>query len=124
MVGMIAQLMPETIGGGRVRQPFTMAGRRVTRGDTLTADEIMAMPTSNRRALIETGYLHVWPKRPGEVAAERHLVSRGFGRYDVIEGVVLNKEPLSKEEAMALVGPGAHTPGADIVEEVQAELTP
>lgn len=42
--------------------------------------------------------------------AKRHVVSRGFGKYDVIEGVVLNAEPLTnKAAAKALAGEAPDT---------------
>lgn len=104
----IAGIMPDQIGGGEVRQPIMLNGTRRTRGDALSAEEIGGMLPSNLRAMVERGFIQVWPKSRAErdrAPVKRHLVSRGFGKYDVIEGAILNGEPLTKEEAQALVGP-------------------
>lgn len=98
------------IGGGTVRRTFKFGDEQVFSGKTLTADQILGMPINNRRALIEKGYISVYPKAPDAPAAkreakgERHVVSAGFGRFDVIEGVKLNEASLSKDEAMELAG--------------------
>lgn len=91
----------ESIGGGVVIRHFTMGGEHVGPGRQLTRDEVLALPVNNRQALIDQGRLDVYP--PG---GELHLISRGFGKYDVIQGSKLNIEPLSKEQAQAMV-PGA-----------------
>ena len=92
------------IGGGRVRRPFTRAGKYLKPGTELSRDEILAMPHANRQALIDSTYLEVWPapKVSPIEGASRHVISRGFARFDVIYGVKLNKEPLTKDEADAL----------------------
>ena len=66
----------------------------------MSADDVRAIPVANRRALVDAGYIEVWPKPRADVAAlERHVISRGGGRYDVYAGVKLNDHGLSKDEA-------------------------
>lgn len=92
------------IGGARVRRVFTRGSRHLRGGDMLSGDEVRAIPVANRRALIDAGYIEVWPKS-GEAAGsagERHIVHRGKGQFDVIAGVKLNAEPMSKEDAEEL----------------------
>lgn len=112
------------IGGGVVGHPFRMGEKYMLRGTALTRDEILAIPASNRRALVERGSIRVWPmgapERPAEVMhpppaksadapapsaeTQKHLMHIGAGKYHVIEGRRLNEEPLAKEEALALAG--------------------
>lgn len=95
------------IGGGIVRRRFTIGDRDVVFGDRLTAADILAIPLSNRRALVERGHLSVYPPS-GQAAdpADRHIANLGFGKFDVIEGRKLNSSPLTKDEAEALVAQG------------------
>ena len=94
------------IGGARVRRVFSISGRHAKSGDELSADEVRAIPVANRRALVDAGYIEVWPmpRRADVSEMERHVVSRGAGKYDVIAGVKLNDELLSRDEAAALAG--------------------
>lgn len=90
----------ENIGGATVNRLFNRIGNPVRVGQTLTREEVLAFPARNRQSLIDGGYLAIHPR----VAGETHIVSRGFGKFDVIEGRKLNVDPLeSKEEAEALV---------------------
>lgn len=89
----------QDIGGGRVRRVFTRAGESLKSGYQLSADEILSMPVANRRALIDAGYLEVYPKAEG---LERFVIQVSKNRYDVIEGRKLNEKGLSEEEANAL----------------------
>lgn len=101
---------PNQIGGARVQRGFQLGGRRVLAGDTLTGDEVRGIRQSNRTALVESGYLLLWPKDAGAGPAQppqgsvRFIAPRGFGKYDVIEGRKLNDEPLTKEQAHELAG--------------------
>lgn len=103
-------LRPEQIGGARVQRAFKFGERRLVHGDTLTGDQVRSIRPTNRSSLVDKGYLMLWPKGqnesvPGAAEVERHVVARGFGRYDVIEGRKLNTEGLlTKEEAYALAG--------------------
>ena len=91
------------IGGARVRRVFSMAGRNVRGGDQLSADEVLSIPTANRRALIDSGYIEVYPRpHHGASDAERHIVHVGRGQFDVIVGHKINARPLSKDEAEEL----------------------
>lgn len=89
---------PRDIGGGVVRRLFTNAGKVHRSGDKLTGDQIRAMPTHNMRALVENRFIEIYPQSVS-VDAGRHVIHRGQGRYDVIEGCVLNDQPLSKDDA-------------------------
>lgn len=98
------------IGGGIVKRTFNNGGRHMRSGERLTAEEILGWPTANRQALIDKKFIEVWPK--GDVShplgsvepAGRHLVSLGSGRFNVVEGRVVNTEPLTRSQAMALAG--------------------
>jgi hypothetical protein len=117
-IGDVVQVLPSTIGGGRVTRPFKSlqiepSGRNLRVGRELTAEQIMAIPIKNRRALVERGWIEVWAAKrharatPTPAGVDRHVVQVGFGRhifYNVIEGVKVNDTPLTKEEAMAMAG--------------------
>lgn len=91
----------EHIGGATVNRLFNSPANPVRVGMTLTREQVLAYPSRNRQSLIDGGYLSIHPRVP---AGETHIVSRGFGKFDVIEGRKLNVDPLeSKEEAEALV---------------------
>lgn len=53
------EIAPENIGFGIVRRTFTIGERRVRNGDRLDGEELRALPTANRRALIANGYIEV-----------------------------------------------------------------
>ena len=109
----------QDVGGAVVKRMF--AGHKA--GDTLSREAVLAIPGANRSALINQGKMVLFPlsKMAGNVAAipagvlavdhapeiehmKRHVVSRGFGKYDVIAGTILNTEPLTKDAAKALAG--------------------
>lgn len=89
----------QDIGGARVRRRFSRGKEALLAGRILSADEVRAIPVANRRALIEAGFIEVYPQGPVTTVGERHLVHLGRGQYDVIQGVRLNDKPLSKDEA-------------------------
>lgn len=92
-------LRHEDIGGGKVRQGFRMGAEFVRPGTILTREQILAIPYQNRVALI-TRFIEVWPKEASPPEnLRRFMVHMGAGKFNVIEGVQLNDEPLSKEEA-------------------------
>lgn len=102
-------MLETQIGGAYVRRPFTMGGKVFdTKSKPLSRDELLAIPRSNRRALIDQGKLELFPASPGmastATATEKFAIHRGGGAWDVIEGVRLNKDALTKEEAVALAG--------------------
>ena len=101
-------LRDEQIGGGFVRLGFNIGDRRTKAGERLSREAIMKMPISNRRTLISSGKIEVFPIDTGAPIAaptepaDRHLIHLGRGYYDVIEGRKLNAEPLTREDAVAL----------------------
>jgi hypothetical protein len=90
------------IGGGYVRTAFSDAVRRYKPGEALTADKIKSF--HNHRRMIEIGKIAVYPPAQNASAPieQRHVVSAGFGRFDVFEGRKVNDRPLTKDEAEAL----------------------
>lgn len=92
------------IGGATVRRIFRFGAEHVRVGQDLTREQVLAIPHNNRQALIDGGMIAIYPPQPGGDLGELHVVSKGFGKYDVFEGRKVNDEPLqSKEEAEALV---------------------
>jgi hypothetical protein len=84
-----------------------MGDRYLMAGTVLTGDEVRAIRPTNRSSLIDKNFIAVWPVDASQFAgppAVRHVVPRGFGRYDVVEGRKLNDEWLDKEAAFALAG--------------------
>jgi hypothetical protein len=93
----------DEIGGGIVRLGFTIGERRMKPGDRLTAAEINAL--SNGRALIRTGHIRAHPfalAQQQAAPADRHMFHIGGGRY-VVSGPLLTGEPVSKEDAEAIM---------------------
>lgn len=98
------------IGGAVVDHGMHIGARFLVRGTRLTGDEVRRMfRTPNLKAIIDSGYLKVWPRGdsgPAEVQDAPqtgvHVVYRGFGKYDVIRGAVVNEGSLDKEGAHAL----------------------
>ena len=98
------------IGGGYVRLKFTDSERSYKMGEPLTAEKIKSF--HNYRRLIDVGMIAVYPpphkgtlNGNGNIQAaisERHIVSAGFGRFDVYEGRKLNQKSLTKEDAEKL----------------------
>lgn len=101
------------LGGGKVVQPFRMAGKYIPSGTQFSAEEIRSMNPACRTALIGK-HIAVWPKASdaGKAStsvveaerAERHIVSLGFRRFAVIEGVRLTPTFVTEEEAYAIAG--------------------
>jgi hypothetical protein len=90
-------------GGATVRRRIERAGREpLLAGDTLTQEELRAMPTNNLRALIDNRTIEPWPSL-STAPATLHIVSAGKGQFDVIAGEKLTSEPVSKAEAEAIV---------------------
>lgn len=91
-------LHDDEIGGAYVRRPFTRGEDHLYGGQLLSGDEVRAIRQANRKALIDAGFIEVFPRGPVEMAGDRAMVHIGAGRYDVFAGKV-NTEPLTKEEA-------------------------
>jgi hypothetical protein len=96
------EIADRDIGGARVRRRFTLGAGAVLAGASLTGDQVRALPIANRRAFVDSGFLEIWP-----VGGERHVVPRGGGKFDVIEGRKLNDAPLSLEDAKELAAAAA-----------------
>lgn len=90
------------IGGARVRRTFTRGEQQLKMGDMLTAEEVLAIPIANRRALTDSNFIELYPKAPGS-GGDRMMVGVGKDEFNVIEGRVLNDEPLSRKEAEKLL---------------------
>ncbi len=104
---MMLRLAEAEIGGAVVRRTFTMSGTQVRRGDELTREQVLSIGRPNRQALIDKNFLDVFPlsrAAPVVEAEDRHVVSLGFGKFDVVEGRKLNDAPLTKDQAQALAG--------------------
>lgn len=104
-----ASLRHEDIGGGRVRRGFRSGETYLPPGTMLTAEQIMAIPYANRSALIDR-FIEVWPAHPVPAEPPKHkgptkvlMVHMGGGKFNVIEGWVLNEAPIEKHEAEDLV---------------------
>jgi hypothetical protein len=99
----IRPLADDMIGGGFVRRPggYSSRGKTISNGTHLSREEILAMPRATRQAMLNIGYIEVYPKA-GDV--ERFLVPRGEGAYDVVEGRKVNSEPLTNKQARAMLG--------------------
>lgn len=105
----MAIVKEEQIGGGTVRRTFVRGDKRLKAGDQLTREELLAWPRANRTALIDNGFVVIYPPAPkaagAETAPPQRFVVRtptfGSKTFDVIEGQKL-AEGLSKEEADTL----------------------
>ena len=91
---------PNMVGGGIVRRPFTSGALAFKAGQQLARDQILAIPVANRNALIGSGMIEVFPVAAN---AERYLVPAAKGLFHVVEGRRVTAEPLSKDEAEALI---------------------
>jgi hypothetical protein len=100
-----AQMRQDEIGGGIVRRTFRMGTNYVPANTRLTPEQVFSIRPANRQALIDKGFIVVWPKGGDApaIAGKKFAVHRGAGLYDVYEGRKLNDEPLSREEAELLV---------------------
>jgi len=56
----------QDIGSARVRLGFTMKGEYLSPNRRLSADEVLATPIANRRALVDAGYLEIYPRRSAQ----------------------------------------------------------
>lgn len=106
------RILPANIGFGIVKRRFeSPAGVWHERGEELPRDFLLAMPQGNRDAMAGSNQIEIFPrsvamKVKGPVAAvgvgEKHRVTRGFGKYDVIQGVII-AQGVSKEEADKII---------------------
>lgn len=109
----LRNLVAEDIGGGVVMKAFRgTGGEMVLAGTRLTEEQVRAMPRANRESLVDNHRLHILSKSQasvGPLSADTQVftVHLGGGKYNVIEGVKINDEPITKEEAEALAGTDA-----------------
>lgn len=103
---MLLRLTDDQIGKGVVHRGFTARGVYLRRGTELTREQVLDINPVNRQAMIDKSFLHVFPRAEIQEPEpmDRHVVSLGFGKFDVVEGVKLNDAPLTKEAAYALAG--------------------
>ena len=108
----------EQAAGAIVRRAFRSGDTVVPPNTILSAAELAAMPISNRRCLASAGNIDVFPIVFDDAGHDLFLMHIGHGRFDVIEGRRLNVEPLTKDEARALLAerrsPGAPAEGDEI----------
>lgn len=91
---------PESYGGATVRRRIARADQPpLLNGDVLTRADLMTMPISNFRALVDNRAIEPWPYRP---PGEMHVVAVKGGCL-VFEGERLTPEPVTKDEAEALI---------------------
>jgi hypothetical protein len=92
------------IAGARVIRAFDRADGRVSAGAVISPAEFTAMARASRRVMVKNGHIEPFyvPLGTPGVDVQRHVVHRGAGRYDVIQGTLLTSEWVSKEEAEQL----------------------
>lgn len=93
-------------GGAYVRRRFTLAGREAQIGETISLETLRSLKAVNRRALVNTGRIELFPSAPATAGdasafagAENHLIHLGAGKYHVVRGVLLTQSVVSREEA-------------------------
>lgn len=91
-----------TLGGAVVRRAYNAAGQRIAAGSVLSADAFMAIGYAVRRLFVREGQITPFylPRHAGPGTC--HIIHRGGGRYDVVRGVMLNDEALTREDAETL----------------------
>jgi hypothetical protein len=98
-------LASHQIGGAYVRRRFDLGTETKVSGQTLTREQVLAIPTANRNALLSQKIIELYPVAPLAEGQRRFVIHMGMGKFDVIEGRKLNDEPLSRAEAEAMVSP-------------------
>jgi len=119
----IRPLEPREIGSGIVKQKFNAGGRDRLAGEVITGDELRTWKPQNLRNLMEIGKIACYPASVSVAAPpaqrqvvdpkvshpadpediSRIVVSKGFERFDVIEGRILARG-VSKSEAHRIAG--------------------
>jgi hypothetical protein len=106
------QIADQDIGGAKVRRVFMYHGEFLKANRYLSADEVLAIPIANRRALCDAGFLEVFPKSsPAKNPHTKRLVLRGREGekgFQVFEGHIIHGEHeyFTKSEADRLAGRG------------------
>jgi hypothetical protein len=70
-------------------------------GHLLTREQFLAIPVENRFVMVDQGHFEIIIRDP---LAQRYIVPREDGRFDVVSGRVLNAEPLDEAAAQQLAG--------------------
>lgn len=91
-------ILDKDIGGARVRRAFT--GYKA--GDHMTTDQVLAIRLPNRRALIDSNFIEVYPKAMGMEGEERFIIRVANNQFNVVEGRVLNDTPIDEKSAKEL----------------------
>lgn len=110
MSGM-TRIAAENIGFAIVKRRFASGGVNYVPGSEtgeLSREFLLAMPPANRDAMVDARQIEIYPRsvlRSGGAPpkGEKHLVTRGFGKYDVIQGSIIGTG-MTKEAALALIG--------------------
>lgn len=92
----------DSAGGAYVRRRFELGGREVTAGDVLSAEEVGAIPRANLHSLVNLRLIELFPRAPMPEGTERFVVKNG-NSYNIVEGRVINDEPLTLAQANARV---------------------
>ena len=98
------QMPAKEIGGAIVRRTFSCGGKQLQSGMKLTAEQVLAMPTLNRMALVDKRYMDLVPVASTQAKGERFVMHDGSTGYFVLEGRYINDEALDREQAYALAG--------------------
>lgn len=97
-------LQLQAAGGAYVRRAFSASGRDYKIGEVVSADILRGF--SNTRALVNTGKLELFPAAPGDMIAasshDRFVIKREDGKFDVVQGFVVNEAPLTAKMATAM----------------------
>jgi hypothetical protein len=123
---------------GIVERAITIGEQKMMRGFELSHEVLARMPTANRNALIENRFISVFPKGVtvrrqdgatmvaapissdgASAAGEMHVIAKGFGKWDVIQGTIIAAGLTSKAEAQAVAGIG-QAPEAPVNQPAQA----
>jgi hypothetical protein len=102
---LIARLPRDRLGGAQVFRPVSIGGRMRKIGETISADELRAVPKQNLRALMDQRFIVAWPvgTASAAVVGDVFVVNRpGTSHFDVIVGRKINADPLSKVAAEEL----------------------
>lgn len=105
MAGFLTSFNPKDYVGAKVLRTCTIMGKRRLPGEILSSEELQSMSPANLRAFIGNNYampMFAGAETKATPKGKRYLVRRSDLRFDVVQGVLVNDEPLSKAEAEAL----------------------
>jgi hypothetical protein len=94
-----------TLAGAVVRRPYSTEGRTVPKGTVLSVEALNKLSHAIRRLWLRDGDITpiYVPQHYATGGQTHHLIHRGAGRYDVVLGTMINAEPLTREQAEALI---------------------